>query len=129
MPPVSRSVIAVAVVRRGDFFLVGERPEGASLAGHAEFPGGKVEPGETVFAAAQRECREEAGIEVRAEYEYLCVEHDYPHARLTLHCIACAAQEGGARPRSPFRWVTRQELSGLTFPPANAALLRILANE
>lgn len=128
MPPVSRSVIAVAIVQRGDYFLVGQRPAGGALAGYAEFPGGKVEPGETIFAAAQRECREEAGLVVRSEYELLCVEHDYQHARLELHFVACSVSAGDEQPLTPFHWVARIELERLTFPPANTELIRRLTH-
>src|SRR5437764_2006476 len=56
--------IAVAVVEKDGHFLVGQRPEGVSLAGLWEFPGGKIEPGESPEAAAVRECLEETGVDV-----------------------------------------------------------------
>ena len=56
--------IAVAVVERDGSFLIGLRTAGLSLAGMAEFPGGKVEPGESPSAAAVRECLEETGLQI-----------------------------------------------------------------
>src|SRR5262249_13310601 len=58
------TLVAIAVVEHGERFLVGIRPEGKPLAGFAEFPGGKVNDGETPEAAAIRECDEESGLRI-----------------------------------------------------------------
>lgn len=120
--------IAIAVVEHDGQFLVGQRPAGVSLAGLWEFPGGKIEPGETPETAAVRECLEETGLEVQPLYRYPERIQTYDHDRVRLHFIACRMHgEAHAKlPREPFRWVPRSELSALEFPAGNAALVQLL---
>jgi len=66
-------------------FLITSRPEGKVYAGHWEFPGGKVEAGETVEAALQRELHEELGITIGRAQPWKTTLHDYPHALVRLH--------------------------------------------
>ena len=65
--------------------LLGQRPEGKPYAGYWEFPGGKVDPGETIFEALKREFVEELGIHITSAEEWCGVEHVYPHAHVRLH--------------------------------------------
>jgi len=120
------AVIAVAVVRRANEVLIGQRPPGIPLAGLWEFPGGKTRPGESPREAAARECLEETGLSVVVGEEYPSVAHDYPHGRVELHFFACTTREPQAVPRSPFRWVAIASLDRFSFPPANASLLEAL---
>jgi len=115
--------IAIAVVRHEGRVLIGPRPEGAPLAGFWEFPGGKVQPGETAQGAAARECREETGLEVRIGSEHLTVEHDYAHGLVELHFFDAAPVDPTQPPTPPFRWVPLCDLDGYSFPPANAEML------
>ena len=115
--------IAIAVVQDGDRFLVGLRGDDVPLAGHSEFPGGKLHPGETPEAAALRECAEEAGLSVQIVGTYPPVLYDYPHGHVRLNFFDCRPTELAQAPEPPFRWVSRQELKGLTFPAANASLI------
>jgi 8-oxo-dGTP diphosphatase len=66
-------------------YLLGQRPEGKPYAGYWEVPGGKIEAGESVFAALKRELREELGIDSESSEELVVLEHDYPHAYVRLH--------------------------------------------
>jgi 8-oxo-dGTP diphosphatase len=66
-------------------FLLTSRPEGKVYAGYWEFPGGKLEKGETVSAALARELHEELGISVAESHPWHVLEMDYPHARVRLH--------------------------------------------
>ncbi|HUG68389.1 MAG TPA: (deoxy)nucleoside triphosphate pyrophosphohydrolase [Pirellulaceae bacterium] len=118
--------IAIAVVERNGEFLVGERPPGKPLAGCAEFPGGRVEAGETPEQAAVRECFEETGLHIAVVSRYDECEHDYAHDRVHLHFFACRAVGASVEPRFPFRWVPRANLRTLDFPEANLALLSVL---
>lgn len=119
--------IAIAVVEQDGCFLIGQRPEGVPLAGLWEFPGGKIEPGETPEAAAVRECFEEAGIPVEAMSRYPQHVQPYEHDRVLLLFIACRpVGQAVSEPRVPFRWVPRVDLSRYEFPSGNRALLELL---
>ena len=122
----ARQRIAVAVVERDDFFLVGPRPSHVPLAGLWEFPGGKVEAGETPAAAAVRECREETGLDVEVVAPYPRSTESYSHGTVDLHFFACRPVDTAQPPREPFRWVPRAELSKLEFPTGNRELIRLL---
>ncbi len=88
LAPAARSTVDVAVgvlVDAQQRFLLTSRPAGKVYAGYWEFPGGKVEPGETVAHALQRELHEELGIHIGAAHPWKVEEVDYPHARVRLH--------------------------------------------
>lgn len=78
--------VAVGILMRDDgSFLLGQRPIGKPYEGYWEFPGGKLESGESVFDALFRELKEELGIEIEASKPWKIIEHDYPHAYVRLH--------------------------------------------
>ena len=78
--------VAVGVLIDGDNqFLLTSRPEGKVYAGYWEFPGGKLEAGETVEEALRRELHEELGITIGAVHPWKIEMMDYPHARVRLH--------------------------------------------
>jgi 8-oxo-dGTP diphosphatase len=118
--------IAIAVVEHDDRFLIGRRPPGVTLAGFWEFPGGKVEIGETAAECAARECLEEAGVAIEVQDLYSECTHLYEHGLLDLHFFRCRPMDAAHEPRPPFCWVERVELRGFQFPPANLELLKLL---
>ena len=121
--------VAIAVVQQNGRFLVGVRPAGVPLAGLAEFPGGKVNLGESPEAAAVRECREETGLAVEVVDKYFFANHRYEHGLLEIHFFRCQPIRAGSAellPRPPFRWITAEELEHLEFPAANAPLTQQL---
>ncbi|SCK45057.1 8-oxo-dGTP diphosphatase [Variovorax sp. HW608] len=78
--------VAVGILIRGDdALLLSTRPEGKPYAGYWEFPGGKIEAGETVEEALRRELHEELGITIAGADVWKVTEHDYPHALVRLH--------------------------------------------
>jgi 8-oxo-dGTP diphosphatase len=78
--------VAVGILLRADgCFLLGQRPAGKPYAGYWEFPGGKLEAGESVEAALARELHEELGIVMNSSQPWRVLEHDYPHAYVRLH--------------------------------------------
>ncbi|MBC7490697.1 MAG: NUDIX domain-containing protein [Glaciimonas sp.] len=88
MPGVNTKPINVAVgilLRPNGDILLGQRPEGKPCAGYWEFPGGKVESGEAIFTALQREFMEELGIDIISAEPWCGVQHQYPHANVRLH--------------------------------------------
>jgi 8-oxo-dGTP diphosphatase len=87
--------VAVGVlIDAGGRFLLTSRPEGKVYAGYWEFPGGKVEPNETVEQALRRELIEELGIEIGAAEPWKIELMDYPHARVRLHFCKVRAWRG-----------------------------------
>lgn len=128
-PPGDETIAAIALVQRGDRWLVGRRPEGASLAGYAEFPGGKCLPGEEPEVCVCRECLEETGIAIRVEKLQHETRHHYTHGGVRLLFFRCVPVTM-AEPLAPFRWVDQEELGRLSFPAANDAVIRqLLAGE
>lgn len=82
----ARVEVAVGILIRSDgALLLTSRPDGKPYAGYWEFPGGKLEAGETVEQALRRELEEELGIVITAAHAWKTTEHDYPHARVRLH--------------------------------------------
>jgi A/G-specific adenine glycosylase len=99
--------VAAAVIRRSGRVLLARRPEGKLLGGLWEFPGGKVERGETLTACLRRELREELGVDVRVRDELVAVKHAFSHFRITLHVFSCDRLRGRLRPidAAEVRWV------------------------
>jgi 8-oxo-dGTP diphosphatase len=119
-----RARIAVAIVEDQGRFLIGQRPTDATLAGHWEFPGGKIEPGETAEQAARRECLEETGVAVEVLEQISLIEHAYPHGQVELYFFACRPLKLPLALPQRFRWAPRTELANYEFPPANAGVLQ-----
>jgi 8-oxo-dGTP diphosphatase len=94
-PPRKVTEVAVGVLVRADgAVLLADRPAGKAYAGYWEFPGGKVEKGETVAAALARELREELGVAIGPSFPWVTFEFDYPHAYVRLHFERVFAWEG-----------------------------------
>ncbi len=121
--------IAIAVLQHEDRFLIGRRPDGVPLAGLWEFPGGKIEAGESPEQAVVRECIEETGIRVRVVGHFADHVHEYAHGRVHLHFLECEPIDLSQHSHSPYRWVERAALSDYQFPEANKIVLdRLLAD-
>ncbi len=122
-------VVTAAVIERDGAFLVTRRQQGVHLEGYWEFPGGKCEPGESLADCVRRELREELGADGDVGAELLAVTHDYPERSIELHFIACTLH---SEPRpvlgQEMRWVHRQDLASLEFPPADDELIRKLTS-
>jgi len=120
-------LVTAAVIERGGCFLVTRRQKGVHLEGFWEFPGGKCDPGETLTTSLARELREELDVEARIGSEVFTVTHAYPDRSVELHFFQCELM-GEPRPQigQEMRWVRREDLASLEFPPADAELIRIL---
>ncbi len=124
----NRVDIALAIPHRGDRFLVARRAEGLHLAGHWEFPGGKIRPDEKPVDAARRELAEETGL-IGAEWEPLVVVvHDYAEAPLRFHVFLARDPTGDVRMDAQRKnaWLSLEELLSLEMPEANRQMLRAL---
>ena len=125
--------IAVAIIWRDGHLFIQRRPDEGLLGGLWEFPGGKVEPGESPQQAAVREVAEETGLRIRLLESAGTVNHAYSHFRITLHAFHAEIEGSNAAPRasdtdtqldgSGRRWVLPEELDNYAFPTANRKLL------
>lgn len=123
-------VSAVALIDPDGRVLLAQRPEGKSLAGLWEFPGGKVEPGENPEVALIRELREELGIETKASClaPLTFASHSYDDFHLLMPLFACRRWEGMATGREgqKLAWVRPERLRDYPMPPADLPLIPIL---
>lgn len=123
-------VSAVALIDPEGRVLLAQRPEGKSLAGLWEFPGGKVESGESPEAALIRELREELGIETKASClaPLTFASHSYEHFHLLMPLFACRRWDGIASGQEGqnLAWVRPDRLKDYPMPPADLPLIPIL---
>lgn len=126
------TIVVLAAIVEDDrgHLLVTRRLEGTHLAGLWEFPGGKCEPGERHEACLARELAEELGVESVVGDELLVTEHDYADRVVRLHFRRCRIL-GEPKPLlgQDIRWIERQALRTLEFPPADRELIETLAAE
>jgi 8-oxo-dGTP diphosphatase len=126
-------VVAAAMMRSDGLVLIQQRPAGKHHAGLWEFPGGKVEPGESPTAALVRELREELGVEVDpAALVPLTFADQASNARpMVLLLYRATDWRGEARPiEAPvLRWIAPTELRALPMPPADERFATLLADE
>ena len=123
-------VAAAALIDAQSRIFVQRRPAGKPMAGLWEFPGGKVEPGETPEAALIRELAEELGIDTWASClaPLSFASHAYPDFHLLMPLYACRKWEGTPRPRehAALKWVRARDLAGYPMPQADRPLLPVL---
>lgn len=121
--------VAAAVLQRPDgSFLLARRPSDKIWAGYWEFPGGKIEPGETPLHALVRELREELGIKVETAYPWITRVFAYPHATVRLNFFRVAEWRGEPHGHEDqqLSWQRLPQLSVAPILPANAPILRAL---
>ncbi len=120
--------VVAAVIRRKNKALLGRRPDHKRHGGLWEFPGGKVEDGESLADALKREVLEELGVAVRVGGLYFEQEHLYADRRVHLHFFECRITDGNPVPNSASQmtWVDPSELDRFAFPAANRLLLHKL---
>jgi 8-oxo-dGTP diphosphatase len=119
--------VVAAIVERDGRFLLTRRQRGTHLEGLWEFPGGKIDGGETDGQALVREMREELDVEAVVGELELQTTHAYPERTVALFFYRCTLR-GEPRPvlGQQMRWVTREELETLGLPPADDELVRRL---
>jgi 8-oxo-dGTP diphosphatase len=125
--PISRIVVTAAVVEREGAFLLTRRLDGTHLAGHWEFPGGKVHAGETLQECLAREIREELDAGIAVGDEILATVHDYPDRSIELRFFRCTlTSEPKPTMGQEMRWAPLAELASIRLPPADGELVRLL---
>ncbi len=126
--------VAAGIIQRGHGtgeVLAVQRGYG-SMAGMWEFPGGKIESGETAEDACKRELYEELKVRITNLRDFYTVEHDYPDFHLSMQCFFCSLAPGEGEParsdrQQDIRWVPRRSLATLTWMPADTGLVEALS--
>ena len=124
--------VAAGLIFRSSKLLIAQRRADAHLGGLWEFPGGKLEAGETFQQSLARELAEELGVGVSVGELFETVTHAYPEKTVHLKFFLCRLARGEPQPLgcAALRWVTKSELDDHTFPAADAGLLeKIRATE
>ena len=121
------TVVIAAVIERSDLILVTQRVAGTHLAGYWEFPGGKLEDGETHQRCLKREIREELDASIVVETRLHSTTFTYPEHPVELHFYRCHLND---EPTPQFgqllRWVSRSDLQKLKLPPADLELVELM---
>jgi 8-oxo-dGTP diphosphatase len=123
------AVVAAVIEQPDGSFLLAQRPEGKVYAGYWEFPGGKVEPGESPEAALRRELHEELGLDVRESFPWITRTHTYPHGTVRLDFRRVVDWDGDPHPHEgqSFAWQRHDSIDVGPMLPANAPVLKALS--
>ncbi len=122
-------VVAAIIEKEGRYFAT-QRGYGEFKDGW-EFPGGKIEQGESPEEALQREIREELDTQISVERLLTTVDYDYPEFHLHMLCYVCRMVEGKLRllEAEDAKWLTREELNSVNWLPADRDVVRALLEE
>ncbi len=117
-----------AVIEQDGKFLITKRLETSPMGHCWEFPGGKIERGETVEACIVRECLEEIDVTVAPVRRLQEVDYDYPHGLIHLHFVFCRIVSGVPRPVQcrETRWIGPHQFPEFEFPPADVGVIEEL---
>jgi A/G-specific adenine glycosylase len=128
--PLPHKIIGVAVIwsPKGDEILIDRRKPEGLLGGLWEFPGGKLESGETIPDCIQREIQEELGIVIAVEEKLMTIDHAYTHFKVTLNVHHCRYVSGEPQTLEcdEIKWVTLAQLDEYPFPKANIQIIQAL---
>jgi A/G-specific adenine glycosylase len=131
-PPLPHKQIGVAVITdEQGHILIDRRKQEGLLGGLWEFPGGKIEPGESVEDCVSREIKEELGIEIEVRDRLITIEHAYTHFKVTLNVFNCKHLSGEPQPIEcdEVKWVTLDDIDQYPFPKANSQIIEALKQQ
>lgn len=119
--------VVAAVIKRDNLIFATQRGYG-DFKGGWEFPGGKIEPGESPQEALVREIKEELDTEIRVNELVDIVEYDYPNFHLTMHCFFCDIISGELtlKEHEASKWLSKEELNSVEWLPADLGLIEKL---
>ena len=122
--------VVAAVIKRGDMIFATQRGYG-DLKGGWEFPGGKIEEGESPEAALVREIKEELDTEISVEKFLHTIEYDYPSFHLSMRCYLCSVVSGdlNLKEHEAARWLTKETLNSVEWLPADVELIPVIGVE
>lgn len=116
--------VVAAIIHKDGAYFATQRGYG-EFEGMWEFPGGKIEPGESRESALRREIQEELGIDITID-KFLCTtDYDYPSFHLTMHCYLCSVKSGmiELREHKSARWLTVESLDSVEWLPADKEIV------
>ena len=121
--------VVAAILHRDGAYFATQRGYG-EFEGMWEFPGGKIEPGESREVALKREIQEELGVDIAIENLLYTTEYDYPSFHLTMHCYLCSIASGEIelREHKSARWSRPEELGSVEWLPADKDVISRLNN-
>jgi A/G-specific adenine glycosylase len=126
--PLPHHDVTAAVIRKKGRLLIAQRPLGGRLGGLWEFPGGKVESGETLKQCLRREIKEELSIRIKVGRQITSIDHAYTHFKITLHAFECELMSG--KPQAlqvqDFKWVRMNELKKFAFAKTDLRIISAL---
>lgn len=119
--------VVAAIIKNEDKILATKRGYGEFI-NMWEFPGGKIEPGETKKQALVREIKEELNIEINVDKFALDIEYQYPNFYLFMSCFMCSIKEGSIEllEHNDGKWITKEELNTLNWLPADIGAVNYL---
>ena len=122
--------VAAAVITNGDKFFATQRGYG-EWRGYWEFPGGKIEVGETPKEALRREIKEELGVDISVGDKLCTVEYDYPTFHLGMDCFFAKVKNGKLtlKEHEAAKWLNCEELDAVGWLPADKSIIGKLKNE
>ena len=122
--------VAAAIIRKGDKIFATQRGYG-EYKDFWEFPGGKLEPGESPEQALIREIREELSAEIQVDRFFHTLDYDYPTFHITLHCYLCSLRSDALHltEHEAARWLSLHDLRSVSWLPADEILLPKIADE
>ncbi len=127
--PISKPIeVVAAIIQKDDKFLITKRLKKSHLGHCWEFPGGKMEPNETVGECIIRECREEIDVEIKPIRKIKELTHSYPEITVHLHFMLCELISGvpKAIECADLKWATASQLSEYEFPEADMEIIHTL---
>ncbi len=120
--------IAVALIERNGRILIDQRPANGLLGGLWEFPGGKLEKGETLEKCVERQVQQDLKLKICVQAPFITLKHAYTHFRITLHAFFCLHLDGEAQPQkaTDCKWVNQEEILSYPFAKSNQHIIDAL---